>query len=123
MRARFATPALTLIVLGLSGILSLRSIHAAAPEAKSIPISAKRFSYSPSEVTLKQGETVTLVVHSEDVPHGLRVKELGIELKAGKGDTVQTTITPDKTGDFVGHCSTFCGSGHGAMTLTFHVVP
>jgi cytochrome c oxidase subunit 2 len=31
-------------------------------------------------------------------------------------------FTADKTGDFVGHCSVFCGSGHGGMSLTLHVV-
>ena len=31
-------------------------------------------------------------------------------------------FTPDKAGDFVGHCSVFCGSGHGGMMLTLHVV-
>jgi cytochrome c oxidase subunit 2 len=47
---------------------------------------------------------------------------LNLDLKAGKGQTTQATITPDKTGDFVGHCSVFCGTGHGKMTLTIHVV-
>ena len=33
----------------------------------------------------------------------------------------ELAFTPDKTGDFVGHCSVFCGSGHGSITLTLHV--
>ena len=90
---------------------------------KTIQITAKRFSYAPDEVTLKKGEPVTLVIHSEDVAHGLRARDLGLDLKAGKGDTAQATITPDKTGDFIAHCSTFCGAGHGSMIVTFHVVP
>jgi len=47
---------------------------------------------------------------------------LGVELKAPKGGTSQVQFTPDKTGDFVGHCFVFCGTGHGSMTLTLHVV-
>jgi len=39
-----------------------------------------------------------------------------------KGVIVEVPFTPTRTGDFVGHCSVFCGSGHGAMTLTLHVV-
>ncbi len=91
----------------------------AAP--RRIEITAKRFDFSPGEITLKKGEPVILVLKSADVPHGFRFKELGVEAKAGKGHVSETSFTPNKTGTFVGHCSVFCGSGHGAMTLTLHV--
>lgn len=123
MKARLTVSALLLAALGLIAGSSLRSVVAAAPEPKTIQISARRFSYDPAEVTLKKGEPVTLIVRSEDVAHGLRAREIGIDLKAGKGQTAQATITPDQTGDFIAHCSTFCGAGHGSMTVTFHVVP
>ncbi len=123
MKPKFIVSALLLAALGLSTVPSPHRVRAAAAEGKTIQINAKRFSYAPDEVTLKKGEPVTLVMHSEDVAHGLRARELGIDLKAGKGATAQATVTPDKTGDFVGHCSTFCGSGHGSMIVTFHVVP
>jgi cytochrome c oxidase subunit 2 len=86
-----------------------------------IEVTAKRFEFSPSEITLKKGEPVVLVLKSADVPHGIRFKELGVEVKVGKGQTSETTFTPDKVGTFVGHCSVFCGSGHGGMALTLHV--
>jgi len=85
-------------------------------------VSAKKFSFTPNELTLKKGEPVVIVLKSEDANHGLRVKELGIDLKAAKGQSGEITITPDKTGDFKGRCSTFCGSGHGSMAITVHVV-
>lgn len=123
MKARLTISALLLVASGLTAASFQHAVHAAEPGGKTIQISARRFSYEPGEVTLKRGEPVTLVMRSEDVAHGLRVRELGLELKAGKGATAQATITPDKVGDFVGHCSTFCGSGHGSMIVTFHVVP
>jgi len=73
-------------------------------------------------VTLKKGQPVVLVLKSMDVGHGLRVRELGVDMKVKAGGTAEITITPEKTGDFVGHCSVFCGSGHGSMTFTLHVV-
>lgn len=120
-----ALTGLTLFIaaLWLSSSAILTTLAGAAPEAKTIQINAKRFTYDPAEITLKVGEPVTLVMRSEDVAHGLRMRELGVDLKAGKGATAQATITPKKAGEFVGHCSVFCGSGHGAMTVTFHVVP
>jgi len=87
-----------------------------------IEITAKQFSFEPSEITVKKGEPVVLVIKSADVAHGLRFRELNLNVKVDKGGTAEMPFTPDKTGDFVGHCSVFCGSGHGGMTLTMHVV-
>jgi cytochrome c oxidase subunit 2 len=87
-----------------------------------IEVTAKRFTFTPGDITLKKGEPVILVVKSADVAHGIRIKELNIDAKVGKGQTSEIPVTPDKTGTFVGHCSVFCGSGHGTMTLTLHVV-
>jgi cytochrome c oxidase subunit II len=47
---------------------------------------------------------------------------LHLDLRAGKGKSADVTLTPTTTGTFVGHCSVFCGSGHGKMMLTIHVV-
>ena len=89
---------------------------------RQIEITAKRFGYTPGEITLKKGEPVVLLLKSADVAHGLRFRELNLDVKIDKGGTAKLSFTPDKTGDFVGHCSVFCGSGHGEMTLTLHVV-
>jgi len=92
------------------------------PAPHRIEVTAKRFDFTPGEITLKKGEPVVLVLKSADVAHGVRFKELGVSVNAGKGQTTEVAFTPDKTGTFVGHCSVFCGSGHGSMTLTLHVV-
>jgi cytochrome c oxidase subunit 2 len=92
----------------------------AAP--KTINLTAHRFTYDPDEITLKKGEPVVLVVKSADVPHGLSIKDLNVALKIPAHGTAQAQFTPDKTGDFVGQCSVFCGSGHGSMKITLHVV-
>jgi cytochrome c oxidase subunit 2 len=95
---------------------------AAAANPTRVEVTAKRFSFDPGVITLKKGEPVVLVLKSMDVPHGLRFRDLGVEVKVGKGGTAEVQFTPDKVGDFVGHCSVFCGAGHGTMTLTLHVV-
>ena len=88
---------------------------------KRIEITAKRFDFSPSEVTLKKGEPVVIVLTSSDVDHGLKFKELNLTVSGKKGQTNEVKFTPDKAGDFVGQCSVFCGSGHGGMKMTLHV--
>jgi cytochrome c oxidase subunit 2 len=87
-----------------------------------IQVTAKRFAFEPAEITVEQGEPVVLVLKSMDVAHGLRIHELNLDIKVSKDATTQAPFTPAAPGDFVGHCSVFCGSGHGQMTLTIHVV-
>lgn len=104
-----------------AGAFSTRlALAQAAP--KRIEITAKKFSYDPGEITLKKGVPVILVIKSMDVAHGLRFRDLDLNVKVDKGGTAELPFTPEKTGTFVGHCSVFCGSGHGEMTMTMHVV-
>src|ERR1700749_1895014 len=79
---------------------------------KRIEVTAKRFAYEPAEITLKKGQPVVLVIKSVDVAHGLRFRDLNLDTKIDKGGSGELQFTPTKTGDFVGHCSVFCGSGH-----------
>lgn len=94
--------------------------NAAAP--RRIVIVAKRFSYDPGEITLKKGEPVVLVLESVDVAHGLRFRDLNVNVTVKARGTAEVQFTPDRIGDFVAHCSVFCGSGHGSMALKLHVV-
>jgi len=122
MKGRFTVSAMLLMASAM--VLPPRHIaKAATKQPKTIQIDARRFSFDPTEVTLKQDVPVTIALHALDATHGLRVTQLGVELKAGKGDTAVQTITPSTLGEFVGHCSNFCGAGHGGMAITFHVVP
>ena len=115
----------TLLIL-LAGALTTTAFIALAANAQGTPrqivITAKRFSYEPGEITLKKGQPVVLVLKSADVAHGLKLRDFNINVKVKAGDTAEIQFTPDKTGDFVAHCSVFCGSGHGAMILKMHVV-
>jgi cytochrome c oxidase subunit II len=111
------------LVIGclVMGSLALSGFSPAPDAPQRIEVSVKKFAYSPAEITLKKGEPVVLVLTTEDVSHGLKFTGLNLNTKIEKGKPAELTFTPDKVGDFVGHCSVFCGSGHGSMTLTLHV--
>ena len=111
------------IVVGCLAMFSLAlSGFSPAPDApRRIEVSVKKFAYTPAEITVKKGEPVVLVLTTEDVAHGLKFKELNLSTKIEKGKPSELAFTPDKVGDFAGHCSVFCGSGHGSMMLTLHV--
>jgi cytochrome c oxidase subunit II len=88
---------------------------------KVIEIHAKRFSFTPAEITLKKGEKVTLALTADDTTHGLSIPELNVNVTLNKGKTTNVDVTPTQTGTFHGHCSHFCGVGHGSMTFTVTV--
>ena len=96
-------------------------VAAAAAPPQRIEVVAKRFEFAPSDITVKKGEPVTLALSSQDVDHGLKFKELNVNVMAKKGQTREVTFTPGQAGTFVGQCSIFCGAGHGGMKLTLHV--
>jgi cytochrome c oxidase subunit II len=116
MKLKFALPALF-----VAALFAVPSAHSQAAPRR-IEVTAKKFSFTPAEITVKKGEPVVIVLKSVDVAHGLRFRDLGVEVKVGKGQTGELAFTPSKMGDFVGQCSIFCGSGHGSMKLTLHVV-
>lgn len=107
--------------MGWAALLVGNSVVAQATP-KRLEVTAGKFAFAPSELTLRKNQPVVLVLKSADVAHGLRFKKLNVDIKVSKGSTTEVQFTPDKTGDFVGHCSVFCGSGHGSMVLTLHVV-
>jgi cytochrome c oxidase subunit 2 len=101
-------------IMGLPG--------AAAQEAgRTIEIHAKRFSFTPSEITVKKDETVKLVITSDDVTHELVIPALHVKAKVKKDQPAEATFTADKVGDFPGKCGHYCGSGHGSMKFVVHV--
>src|SRR5262249_8786526 len=86
-----------------------------------VAITARRFEFSPGQITLVQGETVRLQVTSADVTHGLVVRPLGIDEEITPGRTTEVTITPQVAGTYRAICDHFCGAGHGGMKMTIVV--
>jgi len=92
-----------------------------AQEPRVISITAKRFEFSPKEITLKKGETVKLQLKSEDVTHGFFSKPLGLDDDIEAGKTTEITLTPQAPGKYTTICDHFCGAGHGNMKMTIVV--
>lgn len=120
MKMKLMLLVLLAVTIGAASVTS--HVVRAQTSPRTIEVTAKKFSYDPGEITLKKGQPVVLEIKSLDVAHGLRFRDLNLDAKVDKGGSAELRFTPDKTGDFVGHCSVFCGSGHGSMTLTLHVV-
>jgi cytochrome c oxidase subunit 2 len=94
-----------------------------AGEPRVVRISAKRFEFTPSEVRVKQGETVVLELTSEDRVHGFNLPAFKIRKDIVPRDVTRVTLTPDKERTYPFHCDVFCGDGHEDMTGTLVVTP
>jgi cytochrome c oxidase subunit II len=118
MRSRLAVYAVVtaLIMIFVNGYLI------AAENEQVIKITAKKFEYSPNQITVKKGVPVVLDFTSLDRLHGFSCPELKIrsDIQPGKVNRVQ--FVPDKVGTFSFHCDNFCGSGHETMRGTIKVV-
>ncbi len=84
-------------------------------ETKEFNITAKKWQFEPSVITVNKGDKVRLVVKSIDVSHGLIISEFGINQELEPGETKIIEFTADKIGTFSFFCSVYCGSGHGEM--------
>ena len=84
-------------------------------KVKEFKITAKQFAFEPSTIEVNKGDKVRLIVTSTDVPHGIAIKEYGINERLDVGKPVTIEFTADKQGSFTAFCSVFCGSGHGNM--------
>ena len=102
-------------------LFSLFSLNCFGQTPQRIEITAKKYSFDPASITLKKGVPVVLVLTSKDVTHGLEIKELGVNAKILKGQTIEVPVTPESVGTFQGKCSVFCGFGHGRMKMTVEV--
>ena len=109
------------IILVLVIVAATVAVRAQDPAPREISITAKRFEFTPNQLTLKRGEPVTLHVSALDRDHGFYQKDLKIELDLTPDHPSEVTITPEKAGRFVAICDHFCGSGHGNMKMVINV--
>jgi cytochrome c oxidase subunit 2 len=87
-----------------------------------VHMTAKKFEYAPSEITLKKGVPVVLEITALDRDHGFKIPELGIRADLKSGQVTRVRIVPDRTGTFKFRCDVFCGSGHEDMSGELVVV-
>jgi cytochrome c oxidase subunit 2 len=108
--------------IGLVGVPPMLGLIHASDNPKVIKITAKKFEFTPSEITLKKGEPVILRLTSSDRVHGFMSKPLKIDTDIPDDTTKDVAITPDTAGNFAVICDHYCGTGHGNMKMKVTVV-
>ena len=101
-----------------------RGHQAGAPQTKVIEVSAERFLFTPSEITVEPGTMVELRLVSQDTSHGFRLLgpgDINVEIpKRGKGD-IRVMFDASEPGEYTFECSRVCGAGHNFMRGTLRV--
>jgi cytochrome c oxidase subunit II len=104
------------------GLASIATYVAAQPKEKVIRIEAKRFDYTPGELTLKKGEPVILELTSRDVLMGFNLPEFNLRADILPDKVTRVRFVPDKTGSFTFLCDIFCGTKHEEMNGRLTVI-
>ena len=108
--------------IALAAVAPKTNLASAAVNPKVIEISAKKFQFTPSEITLKKGEPVILRMTSTDRVHGFMSKPFKIDTDIPPDKTTDVAITPETAGNFTIICDHYCGTGHSNMKMKVTVV-
>lgn len=109
---------LLLLLLASAGLVVAFAplpVPAVAPRERSFRIDAQQFSYSPSELTVNPGDSITIQLVSTDVVHGLYIDGYDLAVEADPGQTATLTFLADKSGSFRFRCNVTCGAMHPFM--------
>ena len=109
---------LLLLLLATAGLVVAFAplpVSAVAPRERSFRIDAQQFAYSPSELAVNPGDSVTIQLVSTDVVHGLYIDGYDLAVEADPGRTATLTFTADKQGSFRFRCNATCGAMHPFM--------
>jgi len=112
-RATVTTIAVVALLSASFVVLAPRTTHSAQEQV--IHVTARKFEYSPNEITVKKGVPVILEITSLDRDHGFKLRDFGVRADIKPGATTRVRIVPNKTGRFPFQCDVFCGSGHEDM--------
>jgi cytochrome c oxidase subunit 2 len=114
--ASMRTPVLLLLVIA-SAAFEHSTPQAQSPAPRIIEITAERFEFWPSEVTITEGQPVQIRLRSDDTMHGFRLIGHATNVlipKRGKG-YAPVTLPDLKPGRYTFECSRLCGAGHNFM--------
>lgn len=102
-------------VVGASAILA-RNTEAEEAEGRVIEVDVRRFKFTPSQITVKRGEVVTLAFRSADFVHGFNLPDMGVRADLMPGRVTKVRLQPSQAGTFAFLCDNFCGDGHETMS-------
>jgi len=120
---RVRTVALCVFLAAPAGTAADVTITRSQDPVKVIHVSAERFAFTPSEITVEKGTVIEFHLTSEDTDHGFRIIDTDVNVRIPKRRRGETVVkyTADTAGRFIIECTRPCGAGHTAMRATLVV--
>ena len=113
MKSSFSLP--LFVMAGLVVAFAPLPVSSIPPQERTFEIDARQYAYSPSELKVNTGDTVTIQLISTDVVHGLYVDGYDISVEADPGQSAILTFIANKPGSFRFRCNVTCGAMHPFM--------
>jgi cytochrome c oxidase subunit 2 len=120
-----------LVIIGLVGGVYYYKARQAelAEKGVEIHIVARQWVFEPSEIVVRKGQVVKLIITSRDVVHGFMIEALNINVVVEPGKPTIVIFKADKPGVYEFRCSVYCGEpwpgsgmGHWLMRGVIKVV-
>jgi len=92
-----------------------QEVSATTPATREIQMTAKKYEFNPSVITVTKGERVKLIITATDRDHGFKLDAFRINQRLKKGEPTTVEFTADRAGEFPFQCSVVCGMGHHKM--------
>lgn len=86
-----------------------------SPTQRVFRLEASQFAYSPAQLHVEPGDTVTIELVSTDSVHGLYLDGYGVSVQADPGQPASLTFVADRPGSFRFRCNVTCGAMHPFM--------
>lgn len=109
--------------LGILVLVAPWPVSPAPAGEREVIVRARQYAYTPGVLRVPEGVRLTLVLEADDVTHGVRIDDYGIDLVAEPGSPARATFMADRRGTFRLRCSTVCGSLHPFMLGELVVEP
>jgi len=94
-----------------------------APGRYEVHLTGQIWTFSPNEIRVPAGSTVTFIATSRDVVHGFMVPGANVNTMLLPGQVARVTARFDRPGEYPMICHEYCGIAHHTMSGTIIVEP
>ncbi|MER3457610.1 MAG: cytochrome c oxidase subunit II [Chloroflexota bacterium] len=86
-----------------------------APGRYEVVIVAQTWQFTPNEIRVPAGSTVTFIATSKDVIHGFKIENTDVNMMLLPGQVSRLTTRFNTPGEYLFICQEYCGVGHHRM--------
>ncbi len=92
-------------LVGAAGLPAPGGAQEPTPDKHRFEIVARRYTFTPARIEVRENDLVTIVFSTEDIPHSFTIDEYRIAKRATPGRPVTFQFRAEKAGTFVFYCN------------------